>query len=221
MAMRSIRLTLLVFAAALAIVIGVTSAAAGSQPGVAFRPATIGLFRHTSVTVRNLSARSVEARLKGATDAAGLAYEWTPYRWRRLRLSDGAWRGALPAPALLGVYELELRLDGGRRVLHSRDWLVRVFRPHTLARPSFPTAAGVVRDFVARLPGDEVVVALRRVRPAHYDRRDARLHRIFAVAYASRGDTEPASRLGLFVTAVRDAFHGRWRLLDTGVEPNG
>jgi hypothetical protein len=212
---------LLAAAAALAVMVGVGSAAAGSRPDVRFRPARIGLFHHTSVTVRGLSARSVEVRLKGATDAAGLAYEWTPYRWRRLQFSDGAWRGALPAPALLGVYELQVRLDGRRRVLQSPDWLVRVLPKNTPARPSFPTAVAVVRDFVARLPGDEVVVALRRVRPARYDRRDTRLHRIFAVAYAPRGDTQPSARLGLFVTAVRDAYHGRWRLLDTGVEPNG
>lgn len=212
---------LLVAAAVSAVVLGAASAAASPRPGVRFRPATITLFRRTSVTVRGLSARSVEVHLKGATDAAGLAYEWTPYRWRRLRFSDGAWRGALPAPALLGVYELQLRLDGGRRVVQSPRWLVRVFRPHTSTRPLFPTAVAVVRDLVAHLPGDEVMVALRRVRPAHYDRRDPRLHRIFAVAYAPRGDTQHGSRLGLFVTAVRDSFTGRWRLLDAGVEPNG
>lgn len=214
------RLTLLVVAAALAVVFGVGPAAAGSRPSVEFRPSTIDLFRRTSVAVRGLSARSVQVHLRGATDESGLAYEWTPYRWRRLRLSDGVWQGAIPSPALLGVYQLQIRVDG-RRVLQSPHWLVRVFRPRTLTRPSFPTAVGVVRGFVANLPGDEVVAALRQVHPAAYDRRDARLHRIFAVAYSSRGDTRPTSRLGLFVTAVRNGFHGRWRLLDTGVEPNG
>jgi hypothetical protein len=214
-------LTLLMVSAALAVATWTTSADAGSRPDVRFRPATIGLFRRTSVAVTGLSARSVEMRLRGATDEAGLAYEWTPYPWHRLRLVQGVWRGALPAPALLGIYELQLRVDGGRSVLQSPRWLLRVFRWHTLERPSFRTPAMVVRDFVGRLPGDEVVVALRRLRPARFDHRDARLHRIFAVAYAPRGDTQPTSRLGLFINTARDGFHGRWRLLEVDVQPYG
>jgi hypothetical protein len=219
--MRPGRLTLLLASGATAVALGVTSAAADSRPSIRFRPATTGLFRPTSIAVTGLSARSVEARLKGATDAAGLAYEWTPYSWRRLRWSDGTWKGVLPAPALLGVYELQLRVDGGRRILQSPRWLLRVFTPQTLARRPFPTPVLVVRDFVDRLPGNDVVAAVRRVRPAGFDHRDTRLQRIFAVAYAPRGDTRPGSRLGLFITAVRDGFRGGWRLLDASVEPYG
>jgi hypothetical protein len=160
-------------------------------------------------------------RLKGATDAAGLAYVWTPYRWRRLRLTDGRWTGALPAPALLGLYQLLLRVDGRRQTVQSPHWLLRVFRPQTLARPSFPTPVLVVRNFVGRLPGNEVVAALRRLKPAAFDHRDTRLQRIFAVAYAPRGDNRPSSRLGLFITTVRDGYRGGWRLLDASVEPYG
>jgi hypothetical protein len=79
----------------------------------------------------------------------------------------------------------------------------------------------VVHDFVRRLPGDEAVVALRRFRPAAFDHRDTRLNRIFAVAYAPRGDTRPSARLGLFITTVRAGLRGRWRLLDATVEPYG
>jgi hypothetical protein len=61
--MRVGSLTLLVVSAALAVAIGAVSAAASSQPTVTFRPATIGLFRRTSVAVTGLSARSVEMRL--------------------------------------------------------------------------------------------------------------------------------------------------------------
>jgi len=61
----------------------------------------------------------------------------------------------------------------------------------------------------------------RRLRPAAFDHRDTRLNRIFAVAYAPRGDTRPSARLGLFITAVRTGLHGRWRLLDARVEPYG
>jgi hypothetical protein len=219
--MNSGRLTVLAAIGALAVAV-VASAAADSAPSVRFRPTTINLFRRTSVAVTGLSARSVEARLKGATDETGLAYEWTPYHWRRLRLSDGAWTGALPAPALLGAYQLQLRIDGHHRVVQSPNWLLRVFRPHTQTHAaSFPRPEMVVRDFVDRLPGDEVTVALRRFRPAAFDHRDTRLNRIFAVAYAPRGDTRTSSRLGLFITAVRAGFHGRWRLLEASVEPYG
>jgi hypothetical protein len=219
--MRPGRFTAFAVVAALAVAIGVASAAGESRPSVTFRPATIGLFRRTSVTVRGLSATSVEVHLKGATDPAGLAYEWTPYRWRRLRPVGGAWRGALSAPALLGVYQLQLRVDGRRRALQSPSWLLRVFSAHTLSRPSFSTPAGVVGSVVAHLPGDDVVVAVRRLRPAAFDHRDPRLTRIFAVAYAPRGDTKPSARLGMFVTTARSGFRGPWRLLDTSVEPYG
>jgi hypothetical protein len=215
------RLALLAASGTLAIASGVASAAADSRPTVRFRPITINLFRRTSVAVTGLQVRSVEVHLKGATDEAGLAYRWTPYRWQRLRLSGGAWTGALPSPALLGVYELQLRVDGGRQVVQSPKWLLHVFRPQTLSRASFPTAAMVVRDFVDRLPGDEVVVALKRLRPAAFDHRDTRLNRIFVVAYAPRGDTRPSSRVGVFITTSRDGFHGRWCLLEASVEPYG
>lgn len=214
-------LTLLAIIGALAAASGVASAAAETPPRVSFRPATINLFRRTSVSVTGLPARSVEMRLKGATDEAGLAYRWTPCRWRRLRLFDDTWTGALPSPALLGVYELQLRVDGRRQVVQSPKWLLRVFRPQTRTRASFPRPEMVVRNVVDRLPGDEVMVALRRLQPAAFDHRDTRLNRIFAVAYAPRGDTRPSSRLGLFVTTVRAGFHGRWRLLEASVEPYG
>lgn len=198
----------------------VAAAAADSRPSVMFRPATINLFHRTTVAVTGLPARRVQVRLKGATDEAGLAYEWTPYRWQRLRLSDGTWKGSLPAPALLGAYQLQVRVDD-RTVVQSPTRLLRVFRPQTLARPRFPRSEDVVRDYVRRLPGDDVVVALRRLRPAAYDHRDTRLHRIFAVSYAPRGDTRPSARLGLFITTVRTGFHGPWLLLDASVEPGG
>jgi hypothetical protein len=207
--------------AALAVASGVASATADSPPSFRFRPTTINLFRRTSVVVAGLPARSVDVRLKGATDETGLAYRWTPYRWRRLRLSDGAWTGAIPAPALLGVYELQLRVDGRRRVVQSPNWLLRVFRPHAVTGVSFPRPEMVVRNFVDRLPGDEVTVALRRLQPAAFDHRDTRLNRIFAVAYAPRGDRRPSSRLGLFITTVRTGFQSRWRLLGASVEPYG
>ena len=188
---------------------------------VLLRPGVIDLYHSASISVGGIAARRVDVRLLGGIDRAGLAYEWTPYRWHRLRLRHGVWRGQLPPPPLYGIYQLQLRLDQGRRLLSSARWLLRVFPPGTMTRPLFPTPVTAVLSFVAHLPGDEVLVALKRWPQATYDHRDPHLHRFFVIAYAPRGDNRPSSRLGLFVTTVRDGFHGRWRLLDATTQPYG
>jgi hypothetical protein len=186
-----------------------------------FTPRSIDLFHAASVEATGIVARSVEVRLVGAIDRAGLAYEWTPYRWRPLRAQDGAWRGLLTAPPLFGIYRLRLRLDHGRSFLSSARWLIRVFPRGTMARPSFPTAVAAIRQFVSHLPGHVRLVALRRWPLARFDHRDPRLNRLFVIAYAPRGDNEHASRSGLFVSTVRDGFRGRWRVLQATAEPYG
>jgi hypothetical protein len=168
-----------------------------------------------------MSARSVSMHLAGATDESGLAYQWTPYRWHRLRLIHGAWRGLLPAPALRGIYQLQFRLHAGKRLLHSPHWLLRVLAPGTLNRPSFPTPADVIRHFVSQLPGDQVLIHVRRWPQASFDRRDPRLNRIFVIAYARRGNTKPGAQLGLFITTIRNGFNGQWSLLQATVQPYG
>ena len=180
---------------------------------------TIDLYHSASVRVSGTDSRSVEVRLVGAIDRAGVAYKWSPYPWRALRVDHGAWHGLLPAPPLLGIYRLQLRLDGAHRLVGSSRWLLRVFPSGTMRRPSFPSALGAVRHFVAGLPGHEVLVASRRWPLAGFDHRDPRLNRIFVIAYAPRGDHRVGSRLGLFVTTVRNGFHGRWRLLDATTQP--
>ncbi len=180
---------------------------------------TIDLYHSASVRVSGTDAHSVEVRLVGAIDRAGVAYKWSPYAWRALRVDHGAWHGLLPAPPLLGIYRLQLRLDGAHRLVGSSRWLLRVFPSGTMRRPSFPSALGAVRHFVAGLPGHEVLVASRRWPLASFDHRDRRLNRVFVIAYAPRGDHRIGSRLGLFVTTVRNGFHGRWRLLDATTQP--
>jgi hypothetical protein len=176
-------------------------------------------FHSNSVSVRGLTARSVDVRLLGAIDRRGRAYLWAPYGWQRLRLGSGTWRGVLPAPVLLGIYRLQLRLDHGRKLISSRRWLDRVFLPGTEARRSFARPARVLRDYVADLPGDQVLVAARRWPLPRFDHRDPRLHRLFVIAYVPRGHERPDSRLGKFITTVRDGFHGRWRLLEATTGP--
>jgi hypothetical protein len=191
----------------------------GTPVRVVFSPPAIDLFHSASARVSGIAARSAEVRLVGAIDRAGLAYEWTPYPWQVLRVHHGTWRGQLPPPPLLGIYRLQLRLDHGRRFLTSARWLLRVVPAGTMKRPSFANAVGAVRDFVAHLPGHEVLVASKRWPLANFDHRDPRLNRLFVIAYAPRDDKRRSSRLGLFVTTVRDGYHGGWRILQATTQP--
>jgi len=194
----------------------------GQRPvRVALGPRVVGLYHSPSIRVSGTTADSVEVRLVGAVDRAGLAYEWTPYRWLALRIRQGSWRGLLRTPPLFGIYRLRLRLDHGRRFLTSPRWLMRVFPSGTIKRPSFPTALAAVRGFVSRLGGHKVLVASRPWPLAKFDHRDRRLNRLFVIAYAPRGDTRLSSRLGLFVSTVRDGFQGRWRVLEATTQPYG
>ena len=179
----------------------------------------VGHFRSNSIRVRGLTARAVGVRLIGATDMSGRAYQWAPYRWRPLRLRRGTWRGELPAPVLFGIYQLQLRLDHGRKLLTDTHWLERVFPYATEARRSFPTPGAVIHDYVAHLPGHQILVATRPWPLASYDHRNPRLHRLFAIAYAPRG--RPGRRLGRFISTVREGFTGRWRLLQVATQPLG
>ncbi len=181
----------------------------------------VGPYHSASVRVSGTMAGSVEVRLVGAIDRAGRAYEWTPYRWQALRIHQGSWRGLLSTPPLLGIYRLRLRLDHGRSFLTSARWLMRVFPRGTMKRPSFPTSVGAVRGFVGRLAGHKVLVASKRWPLARFDHRDPRLNRLFVIAYAPRGDTRLSSRLGLFVSTVRDGLRGRWRVLEATTQPYG
>jgi hypothetical protein len=202
-----------------AVLVGTAAASAEPSPvRVTVRPRAIDLFHNASISVSGSIGNRAEVRLLGAIDRRGLAYEWTPYRWRRLRPVGVTLRGAIPPPPLLGIYELQLRLDHGRR-LSSQRWLLRVFPRGVLSRHSFPTATDAVRNFVAHLQGDQVLIALKRWPLAAFDHRDPRLNRLFVIAYAPRAHGEPSSRLGLFVTTVRDGFHGRWRVLETSTTP--
>jgi hypothetical protein len=171
------------------------------------------------VSVSGLAAAAVSVRLRGANDPRGLAYRWTPYRWRRLRLLRGSWRGVLSAPALRGIYQLQLRVQQSKRLLQSPQWLLRALPPGTLTRPAFPTPLAVIRDYVSDLPGNRVLVAARPWPQAAFDHRDQRLQRLFVIAYAPRGANQPSSRRGLFISTVRNGYHGRWRLLDATISP--
>ena len=177
----------------------------------------IGHFHSDPISVSGLTAHSLDVRLLGAIDPRGRAYHWAPYRWRPLRLRRGMWRGVLSAPVLLGIYQIQLRLDHGRRLLASTNWLERVLPYGTEARTSFATPAAVIPDYVTHLPGHQVLFALKPWPLPAYDHRDPRLHRLFVIAYAP--ENKPNARVGKFITVVRDGYQGSWRLLQATTGP--
>jgi hypothetical protein len=180
---------------------------------VAVQPAVVRLHQQATVAVSGVHAGSIQVRLSGAAYADG-----TPLPWRSLRLVGGAWRGSLPAPALPGVYAVLLRTGAGAQTLGQRHGFLRVFARGTRARPSFDEPADVVRWWVRAIPHGTLVAFKAWPRPA-FDRRDPRLHRLFVVAYSPPGHPLVGDRLGMFVTAFRNGYHGRWRLLEATVEP--
>ena len=94
--------------------------------------------------------------LAGRIDRTGLAYQWRPYPWRPLRLIGNSWHGLLPPPPLLGIYQLQLRLDDGRMLSppragccassHAEQWLIVHFRQPSprfvISSPTSPAING-------------------------------------------------------------------------------
>ena len=180
---------------------------ADSQPQLTLQPRVTILHQRASISITGVTASSLDVRVVGATTELGKQLPWTT-----LTLHGNVWRGRLPAPALRGVYAIELR-TGSLRV--RADERLRVYEPGTMTRPAFKTPEGVVRWWVHTVPHGEVT-ALRRWPPPAFDRRDHRLHQMLVVAYSSRGAKD---RLGMFVTAVREDTGKRWRLLEATVAP--
>jgi hypothetical protein len=189
------------------------SAPAAGSMRVAVQPAVVRLHGQAAVAVSGLQVSSLQVRLSGESyaDGAGLP-------WRSLRFEDGAWRGSLPAPALYGVYPVLLRTGPGSQPLASRHAFLRVLPPGARGRPSFHDPADVARWWVRTVPHGTLVALKPWPRPA-FDGRDVRLHRLFVVAYSRPGHPEAGDQLGMFVTAFRDGYRARWRLLEATLEP--
>jgi len=180
---------------------------------VALRPAVVGLHQRATIIVTGGGVSALEARLAGATDASGKLLPW-----QRLRLVEGAWRAALPSPALHGVYPVLLRDRVQARALGSHGLRLRVFRRGTAARPAFEHPIDVAYWWVRAVEHARLVAVKAWSRPA-FDRRDGRFHRLFVVAYSPAGHPATRDRLGMFITSFRDAVDSRWRLLEATVFP--
>ncbi len=187
-----------------------TSAAEGTVT-VELRPSVVRLGEQATIAVRGVHAGGLEVLLDGATDFSGRQFVW-----RSLRLVSGAWLGTLPLPTLRGVYPIVLRAHAHE--LRSERWLLRVFAPGTGSRPSFGDPAEVARWWVRTVARGKLVALKAWPRPG-FDRRDLRLHRLFVVAYSPFYQPGIDERSGMFVTAVRDGYGGRWRFLEATVSP--
>lgn len=185
---------------------------AGS-PVLSVHPAVARLDREASITVTGVEAGSLEARLAGATRPDGAQLPWQPLAYR-----DGVWRAALHPPALRGVYLVQLRTGRGGQVWQSPRWQFRVYARGTRSRPSFATPEGVGRWWARSVAGGVLRASKRWPRPG-FDRRDRGLHQLVVISYSPRGSLAIVDRLGIFVTAVRETFDGRWRLLEANVLP--
>jgi len=180
---------------------------------VRLQPPVVRLGQEATITASGIQAASVEVRLSGATDPAGQPLPWLP-----LRLAGASWRATLAAPALRGVYPVELRTDAAAAPLRPARLFLRVFARGTQTRPAFDNPIDVVRWWVGTVPRARLVALKPWPRPA-FERRDVRLHRLFVVAYSPPGRPTFDDRLGSFVTAFRDGYGGPWRLLEATVQP--
>ena len=180
---------------------------------VRLQPSVVRLGQEATIVASGAHSASVEVRLSGATDFAGRPLPWTP-----LRLDGTTWRGILPAPALRGVYPVEIRTGADASPLRPAHVFLRVLARGALTRPAFDNPVDVVRWWVRTVPRG-TLVAFRPWPRSAYDRRDVRLQERFVVAYSPPGHPDVADRLGMFVAAFRDGYDGPWRLLEATVEP--
>jgi hypothetical protein len=193
--------------------IGVPLGGPSPTPQVLLVPNVVARGQASTIQVSGIDVPTLQARLVGASAKGG-----RPLPWISLRRERGIWRGALPAPELRGAYPVALRVRPGAPVLRADDWLLRVFAPGTLSRPAFRTPEQVAAWWV-RTRADAKLVAMRRwPRPA-FDLRDRRLHQLLVLAYSPPGHPGLKDRLGMFITAVRDGYRGKWRLLEATATP--
>jgi hypothetical protein len=190
---------------------------ANVAPRIELKPAVVRLGERSTIAVSGIHTGSLEVLLAGATDKPGSQ----PARqrpWLSLRLVNGAWLGTLPTPALRGVYPVVLRTRAGAASIRSQGLFLRVFAAGTGTRPSFDNPVDVVRWWVRTVPHARLVALKVWPRPG-FDRRDMRLHRLFVVAYSLPGHPQVRDRFGMFITAFRDGYRARWRLLEATLQP--
>jgi hypothetical protein len=187
---------------------------AAGEVAVALSPATTLRGHRATLIVTGDVTGPLTALLVGATHDVGRPWGWIP-----LRRDGQRWRVTLPAPELRGVYQLELRDHSARKFTQARRLQLRVFASDTAQLPTFTRADGVARWWLRSRAGSARLAAIRLWPAPAFDRRDARLHQLMVIAYDPAAAADPRDRLGMFITAVRDAPGARWRFLEATVQP--
>lgn len=178
-------------------------------------PRTIVPYGWARIEVNGLpDATAVAVQLEGASGVLGTLFPWIALRRRR----DGNWLAPLPQPMLPGIYPIKLRTRPKLAISLAESAYLRVYWDGTETRPLFPTPEQVAEWWVRTVTGG-TLVAIRRWPRQAIDHRLASLHRLFVVAYSPRGRPAQQERLGAWITAVREGYRGRWRLLEAAVTP--
>ena len=184
------------------------------QPIVSTQPKIVHPNQQATVIVRGY-ARSTRLwlRIAGATDNQNVPNTWTPLHRR-----GAVWASRLSPPKLRGIYLIQLRTGPTDPIIRSQRWLLRVLPTGALSRPSYATPQAVVRWW-AKTVAHGTLDAVKRWQPVTWDHRDLRLHQLFVVAYSPPGKPAISDRLGMFITAVRNGFNGRWLFLEATLTP--
>jgi hypothetical protein len=198
----------------LVIAAGAGTAAKAHHVVVTISPRVVRPYLWASVNVSGLAeATGVDVRMLGASNVRGDLMPWIPLH-RRL----GNWQARLPQPVLPGIYPVNVRVGPTLEVTPARVVYVRVYAAGTTRRPTFASPWQVAIWWVTNVAGG-AVVAIRRWRGTAFDHRLTRLHRLLVVAYDLPRKSGSTERLGIWITAVREGYSGRWRLLEASATP--
>ena len=191
-----------------AVMVGV---GAGS-PTLSVQPAVARLDRKASITVTGVEAGSLEARLAGATRPDG-----NSCRGSRSPTGMGFGEGRSIRPHFVVCTWCSCASAvAGRCGSHRGGCSACTRGARALVLPSpRRKALDAGGPFCRRRRAEGLeTVASAGLRPA-----GSCLHQLIVIAYGPAGTLAIVDRLGMFVTAVRETFDGRWRLLEANVFP--
>jgi hypothetical protein len=195
--------------------VGTAPATPTHHVSITIKPRTVVPYGWAEIEVKGVpEAAAVEVQLEGASGVRGTLFPWIALQ----RHSNGNWLARLPQPVLPGIYPIKLRTRPNLAITIAEVAYLRVYWDGTDTRPIFPTPEQVAAWWVSHVAGG-MLVAIRRWPRQPIDHRLVSLHRLFVIAYSPPGRTAPQERLGGWITAVREGYRGKWRLLEASVTP--
>lgn len=195
--------------------VGTVTAPPTHQVRITVEPRIVVPYGWAQIEIRGLpGAAAVEVQLEGASGVLGTLFPWIALQRHR----DGSWLARLPQPVLPGIYPIKLRTRPKMMISLAEVAYLRVYWDGTEMRPLFATPEQVAAWWVGNVAGG-ALVAIRQWPRQAIDHRLGSLHRLFVVAYSPAGRPAPQERLGVWITAVREGYRGKWRLLEASVTP--